>query len=55
MAQSCDICGEPKPVHCYKCEIAGGTYTDYLFLCKECRDLQKKEGPVTLDTDIVGY
>lgn len=47
MTFSCDICGENKPCLSYKCTFGDKLqYTDYLHLCADCVEIQRKEGPV---------
>lgn len=47
MLFSCDICGERKPCLFYRCLFGDkGQYSDCPHLCKDCVEIQKKEGPV---------
>lgn len=47
MIFSCDICGERKPCRFYRCFFGDkGQYNDCPHLCKDCVEIQKKEGPV---------
>ena len=48
----CDICGEDKYCRFYKCRV--GEITDYLYLCPDCVELQRTEGPVELSEDEYG-
>lgn len=56
MVHSCDICGEKKPCMFYKCMFGDKLqYIDYMFLCPDCVEIQKKEGPVQYEMPDISY
>lgn len=48
----CDICGEDKYCRFYKRKV--DEFTDYLYLCPECVELQRTKCPVELSEDEYG-